>query len=100
MNDWPDKIEDDKPEAPAKPPAPKRPKMSIPDQALFMGKLCNKFRMKDGSLAAETLHHVSQEEMLILETIWQTLVVMEEHGADVLIRDKIARERRLRSRQN
>ena len=36
MNDWPDKIEDDKPEAPAKPPARQRPKMSIPDQALFM----------------------------------------------------------------
>lgn len=94
MNDWPDKIEDDKPEAPVKKPAPQRPKMALTDQAAFMGRLCNKFRMRDGCLAEETLHLVTQDDMLRLETVWQTLLFMELHGADRMVTDKIARDRR------
>lgn len=83
-------------------PVPQRPKMSLGEQALFLDQLCRRFRMKNYDLAGEAFLMFTQEEMLKFETIQQTLFVLDQHGADVLVRDKIARERRFRgqSRNN
>ncbi|TXH44937.1 MAG: hypothetical protein E6Q97_31940 [Desulfurellales bacterium] len=83
--------------APEVPPLLKRPpplKMSISEQATFLGLFVNKFRMRDGSWAGELMTRVTQEDMRRFETIWQTMMIMEVHGADRLIHDKISRERR------
>lgn len=86
--------EAEKPQAPARPRQPPPIKMSISEQATFLGLFVNKFKMRDGSLAGELMTRVTQEDMRRFETIWQTMMIMEVHGADTLIRDKISRERR------
>lgn len=80
-------------------PEPKYIKMSIAEQAAFLGYFTRNFMMTDGSMAAELMITIKREDMLRFETIVQTLLVMEMHGADQLIRDKIARDRRLGARK-
>lgn len=80
-------------------PQAQRPKMTISEQATFLGRFCRNFQTKDGRLAEDVWLSISQEDMLRFETVWQTMMIMEMHGADQLIRDKIARDRRLGARK-
>lgn len=82
------------PEAPPRPKLPPPLKMSISEQATFLGLFVNKFKMRDGSWAGELMTRVTQEDMRRFETIWQTMMIMEVHGADKLVHEKISRERR------
>jgi len=85
-------------DAPSEPvssrPQPQRIRMTLSEQATFLGLFVNRFRMRDGSVCADLMTAVSQDDMMRFETIWQTMLIMELHGADGLIRDKIARDRR------
>lgn len=97
MSDWPDHTpseETDKPKAPERPKQPPPIKMSISEQAVFLGHFVNKFKMRDGSLAGELMTRITQDDMRRFETIWQTMMIMEVHKADQMVHDKISRERR------
>ncbi len=74
-------------------PAP-RPKMTLAEQAAFVGGICNGFRRhEDQRLWGEVFKTFSRDDMLKLEAVWQTLSFMDLHRADLLVRDKIGRER-------
>lgn len=77
--------------------APLRPKMKLSEQAIWMGNFCKRFRMahpdQKGAIALEIMTRLTQDDMLILETVWQTLAVMDAHGADKMVVEKIRHER-------
>jgi hypothetical protein len=83
------------PEVAEKPPAPQRPKMTIAEQASFMGQFCRRGRRHDNQMFhGNTAIYLEMDDFLKLEAVWQTLTVMDLHGADKMVRDKIMRERR------
>lgn len=76
-------------------PKPKRPKMTLVEQGAFISAMLRRCTMSGpelrGQFAGEALLTLTTDDMLRLETIEQTLAVFEQHGADQMVRDKIAR---------
>lgn len=89
--DPPPKDEDDAP----KPPPKQRPKMTLDEQAIFLGQLLERCKMHGpelrGTFAGVATLTLDTDDMLRIETVWQTLRVFELHRADQMVRDKIAR---------
>lgn len=82
-----------------RPQQPQRPKMTIAEQATFMGLLCRRFiQHRDKQLAGEAFITLTRDDMLALENVTQTLLFMEVHRADLLVRDKLSREAQARRR--
>lgn len=83
------------PEEVAERPKRQRPKMSLEEQAAFLSAILRRCEMSGpelrGTYAGEALLTLTTDDMLRLETIQQTLAVFELHGADQMVKDKIAR---------
>jgi hypothetical protein len=82
------------PKAPQKP----RPKMTLEEQAVFLAGIRHRCTMATGDSAGRfaggTHLYLTEDDVLALETIEQSLTVLALHRADVLVRDKIGRDRR------
>ena len=82
------------PKAPAKP----RPKMTLDEQAIYVGGLLERCRMHGpdfrGQLAGEATLTLTRDDMDRLSTIEQTLRVFDLWRADRLVKDAIDRKRR------
>lgn len=80
--------------------APRRPKMTLADQAAFLAYLRRRTEMGNPEgkgtpvTAGETLMRLSVDEVAALETIEQTLLTFEMHGADKYVRDRVRRRGR------
>lgn len=81
-------------ETPERPKQP-RPKMSLAEQSGFLLAILRRCQMhhKDmrGVYAGEAFITLTTDDMLRLETIQQTMALFDLHGADQMVRDKIAR---------
>ena len=82
-------------------PAPPRPKLTLEEQAIFIGWLLDRCRMlspaQRGAFAGEALLTLTRDDMLKLQTIEQTLRVFDLHRADRMVKDAIDRKRRGRA---
>ena len=74
-----------------------RPKMTLADQAAFLAHLRHRTETRDAErkgppvTADETWLRLSADEVGALETIEQTLLTFELHGADKYVRDRVRR---------
>lgn len=84
--------------APEKPTVKQRPKMTLEQQALFLSQIINRCVMHSGpmkgQLAGEAILTLTQDDMLRLETIQQTLAIFDAEGAAELVRREIWRKRK------
>lgn len=89
--------EDKAPEAPEKPPVKQRPKMTLDQQALFLSDLLRRCVMhsgpRKGLFAGEATLTLSEDDMLRIETIQQTLAIFDAEGAAELVRKEMWRKR-------
>ncbi len=81
--------------AEAEKPKRQRPKMTLTEQSVFLSNILGRCQMHGpelrGQFAGEAMLTLTTDDMLCLETIQQTIAVFELHGADQMVRDKIAR---------
>lgn len=86
--------QDERQKAPPKP----RPKMTLDEQACFLASLLERCKMHGpelrGDFAGVAMLTLDTDDMLRLETVWQTLRVFDLHRADQMVRDKIMRRRK------
>lgn len=85
-------------------PVPKkRPKMTLGDQGMFIASLLRTCQLSSPDIegnkpvmvyAKEAFIRLTEDDFLRLETVVQTLLLFELHGADQMVRDKIVREMR------
>jgi hypothetical protein len=89
-------------EGAAEPPRKPRPKMTLDEQACFLASILDACIMRHpdsprrGEYAGHAMLTLTNDQILQLETVWQTLRVFDLHRADLLVKDKIDRERRWR----
>lgn len=84
--------------APALPPQRQRPKMSLEAQSLLILDLLARCKLHTGDMrgrfaGAATLT-LTEDDMLRLETIQQTLAIFDQNDAARLVKDEIWRKRR------
>lgn len=79
----------------------KRPKMTLGEQAEFVFSMLRRCHMSAPDIEGnkpiwtypdEAMLRLEGDDFLRLETIWQSLMFFELHGADKMVRDKIIRE--------
>ena len=84
---------------PVEKPVPKqRPKMTLEEQSRFLLDIRQRCTMATGAnaglVAGSTHLYLTEQDVMVLETIQQSLAALALHRADLLVRDKIARDRR------
>lgn len=88
-----DKPQAEKPKIEQRP----RPKMTLEEQTIFLGLLLQRCVMHTGDMkgyfAGEAVLTLTQDDMLRLETIQQTLAIFDVEGAADLVRREIIRKR-------
>ena len=96
---------DDQPEVtaertPATNPQQPRPKMTLDQQAGFLGDMLRRCEMHTGDMkgqyAGEAVLTLTRDDMLALETVQQTLRVFDLWRADRMVKDAIDRKKRAR----
>jgi hypothetical protein len=97
MSEPEDQAPEAAPEATEKRPVKQRPKMALGDQAVFLGDLLRRCRMHSGphkgAYAGEASLCLSEDDMLRIETIQQTLLIFDMEGAAELVRKEMWRKR-------
>lgn len=93
----------DKPAVPALPPQRQRPKMTLGDQSSFLINLLRRCVMTSdpriaGTFAKEAVVTLTQDDMLKLEAIQQTIAFMDLHDVGRLVREDMSRKARQRAR--
>lgn len=83
--------------APAeKPPVKQRPKMTLQEQSSFLLAMLRRCEMhtgdRKGSYAGEAILTLTEDDMLRLETIQQTLMVFHLARAEGIVRQAIGRD--------
>lgn len=84
--------------APEKPPVKQRPKMTLDQQSIFLSRLLSRCVMHSGptrgQFAGEAMLTLTEDDMLRLQTIQQTLAIFDAEGAAELVRKEMWRKRK------
>jgi phage FluMu protein gp41 len=79
-----------------------RPKMTLEQQSAFLMNLLRRCTLHTGDMAGqfagEAMVTLSEDDMLRLETIQQTIEIFDLHDAAKLVKDEIWRKKRARGK--